>query len=294
LSAPIFIHSGRCQDLASVIADCDVQIVDPPYRAHVHKSAVSQSKRKGTRKRDLGFEHLSRPLRVFIAQAAAKVPRWSLVYSDVESTDLWRRSCVAAGATYIRPIPWIRWGMPQLTGDRPPAGLEIISLFWGGSAGQKKSWNGPGNLTELTHEEQDETSIDVPALRHTRLGDAKKRHKTQKPLDQALDLVTWFSDEEHTVLDLTGGRMTTGVACALLGRAFVGADADEVEAALGRERVAAALDGQLSGTDPERLLRWAEATVTEASAVLGGPETEPAKERARRRLAAVQKVEKLL
>jgi len=53
-------------DLASIAAEPpDVMIVDPPYRAHVHKSAVSQSVGGGSRSRDLGFESLSVALRAF-------------------------------------------------------------------------------------------------------------------------------------------------------------------------------------------------------------------------------------
>src|SRR6185436_14319556 len=128
----------------------DVFMTDPPYRPHVHRAAVSQSGRRGVRKRNFGFGHLSPALRSFTAQVAARTRRWILIYSDLESTNWWRIALQAAGCTYIRTIPWTRWSMAQLSGDRPPSGAEMIVLAWG-TGGGSKSWAGPGNLTHLEH-----------------------------------------------------------------------------------------------------------------------------------------------
>ena len=177
-------------DLAPAFVDCfDVMITDPPYSAHVHASATSQSIGRGTRKRELGFESLSVKARHFVADCAARMRRWSVVYSDVESANWLALSAQAAGAEYVRTLPWVRWSMPQLSGDRPPQGFEsLVCLHRAGPKGKpiKKHWNGPGNLTHLAH----------TCLR----GEGK--HKCEKPLDQALDLVSFFSDAGDNVLDL--------------------------------------------------------------------------------------------
>lgn len=216
----------------------DVMITDPPYREHVHKKAVSQSSRGGVRERQFGFEHLTPQLRSHTALIGANVKRWSVIYSDVESLAWWRISMQAAGATYIRPIPWVRWSMPQLSGDRPPSGCEMVSIFYGAAKG-KKSWNGPGNLTHLAHK----------CLR----GDAK--HKAEKPLDQALDLVSWFSEPGECVVDPFAGSGTIGVACALLGREYYGIEKDPEWAERAKERLVAP---KLSDRDEERFRRWKE------------------------------------
>ena len=253
----------------SDVASCDVMIVDPPYSEKVHKSAVSVTGSGGelynTRKREFGFDHLETHGKLFrfVAQASGLVKRWSVIYSDIESTHHFREACQEAGATYIRTVAWIRWSMPQLSGDRPPSGredllifhghpstldydspapVEDLSLYYGKTKG-KKAWNGPGNLTHLSHK----------CLR----GDGK--HRAEKPLDQCLDLVEWFSDEGETILDPCAGSGTVGLACAILGRSYVGFELDPQWANFARQRIEAyKATGALSDRDKDRLGRYTE------------------------------------
>lgn len=229
------IIAGDCLALTDAFA-FDSLIVDPPYSEHVHKNATSNSPGRGVRHNDLGFAPLTPELREFIAHCAAKVKRWSLIYSDVEGLHDWKIACEKSGATYIRPIPWVRWSSPQLSGDRPPTGCEFVTCYWGTQRG-RKSWNGPGNLISLDH----------LCMR----GDGK--HKTQKPLDQALDLVTWFTNPGERVLDPCAGSGTVGLACRLLGRDYVGYEIDPVWAEKAQERLARET---LSDRDQERYTRW--------------------------------------
>ena len=255
----------------SDVASCDVMIVDPPYSEKVHKSAVSVTGSGGelynTRKREFGFDSLETggKLFQFVARSSALVKRWSVIYSDIESTHHFREACQESGATYIRTIAWIRWSMPQLSGDRPPSGREDLLIFHGGYPGMseeegyppvsdlalfyskqtkgRKAWNGPGNLTHLNHK----------CLR----GDGK--HRAEKPLDQCLDLVEWFSDEGETVLDPCAGSGTVGLACAILGRSYVGFELDPAWATFARQRIEAfKASGALSDRDKDRLGRYTE------------------------------------
>lgn len=214
----------------------DVMIVDPPYSKHVHKSAVSQSIGGGARKRELGFDHLSPALRRRICYFAANVKRWSVIYSDIESLTWWRIGLEAAGAKYVRSVPWIRFSMPQLSGDRPPTGCEMLIIAYGNGKG-RKHWNGPGNLLSLNH----------TCLR------GESKHKTEKPLDQLLDLVSYFSDEGEHVFDPCTGSGTTGMACRLLKRKFTGFEIDAPWAKFARERIGTK---EMSERDRDRYSRW--------------------------------------
>lgn len=231
----IYNTDARTIDPGSI----DVLITDPPYSEHVHASAVSQSATRGARKRDLGFESLGTDLRDYIARCSALARRWSVIYSDVESIHEWRNACQAAGARYVRTIPWVRWSMPQLSGDRPPTGCEMLSVFYGAEKGAMR-WGGPGNLTHFAH----------TCLR----GEGK--HKTEKPLDQALDLVEFFSEPGETVYDPCAGAGTIGVACALLGRVFAGCELQIAWAEHAQKRIDAARAGVLDARDSERFERW--------------------------------------
>lgn len=320
-------------------------IVDPPYSEHVHANITSAGTMgagsRGYHKQALTFGALTPELRAHIAAFAARVQGWAAVYSDHESSHLWREACAAAKAEYVRTVlagryyehvwedapdgysgvlPWERWSQPQKSGDRPTQGFEVLSLFWG-RAHSRKAWNGPGSLT---------------CLRHKCLRGADK-HRTEKPLDQALDLVSWFTNGPglpwgaHTrfigpespdteavpaavvagremtaqpaqsarlpVLDLCLGSGTTAVACALLGRDFVGFEIDPENEGMAEHadrRAQAALAGELSDRDRERAERWVMAVLDEAS---GMPFPKAADgsdvktwERAQRRLADARTV----
>lgn len=254
---------------------------DPPYSAHVHNAMTSCAQdgdRKGVRHRDAGFAHLSMSLADYLRSAATAMPGWSVVYTDLETIGDWcaalrrrkPKETVDGGpdGRYVRAVivdgydggvltsdsaddgvhgvlPWIRWSSPQQSGDRPPQGAEALVLAHGPG---KMTWRGPGNLTHLNHK----------ALR----GDDK--HPTEKPLDQALDLISWFTDPGDLVYDPTCGSGTFGVACVLLGRHYVGCNwggDDDAAAAkhwaeFAAKRIDAAQRGTLSPRDAERLRRW--------------------------------------
>lgn len=227
-----------------------VMYTDPPYSAHVHKSAVSQSGKRGARKRDLGFEHLDPVLRRRIGVFASLVRGSSLIYSDIESSTWLRLSAESAGAEYIRTLPWIRWSMAQLSGDRPPSGMEHVVQFWGTRRGPK-SWTGPNCFTHFKHK----------CLR----GEAK--HKAAKPLDQCLDIVSWYSKPGETIFDPFAGHSPIGVACLLLGRGYVGLELSENCWWRGCRRIARAKNMNFSPGDMKRIRLWMEDTSYEPVSV---------------------------
>lgn len=220
------------------VGECDVMITDPEYSSHTHKNAVSASAARGTRKREFGFESMTPLSRGWLGACAARVKRWSVIYSDVEESHRLREACVESGAEYVRTVPWVRWSMPQLSGDRPPQGFEHLIVLHAPGA---KRWNGPGNLTNLEH----------TCLR------GEEKHKAEKPLDQALDLVAWFSDPGECVFDPRAGAGTIGLACRLLGRSYVGVERTPEWAEHAQDRLVA----PLTKRDADRFQRWQVATL---------------------------------
>lgn len=62
-------------------------------------------------------------------------------------------------------------------------------------------------------------------------------HPTQKPLELLKRMVTIFTNENDTVLDFCMGSGTTGEACCLLNRNFVGVEIDSKWYSIAKERM---------------------------------------------------------
>lgn len=240
----------------------DHVFTDPPYSEHVHRNATTQAGVVGTKHNDLGFAFLSPELRWQIARHVASARLWSLVHCDWEGLSAWITDCERAGATYVRALPWIRWSTPQKSGDRPVQGSECVAVFWGQQGGSKRPhWHGPGNMIELAHGLDWE---EFAELRHKAMRGSIK-HKTEKPLDQALDLVDWFSDSENLILDLCSGAGTYGVAAGVLRRRFVGLELQKQWADYANQREECARVGVFSERDMKRIERFQSSAVERQS-----------------------------
>lgn len=285
------VHGDALQLSAADYANFDALITDPPYSAHVHANATSiGSDGHGARARDLGFEHLASELRASIAAGMGAVRRWSVVFTDYEGGTGWRDA--AAGAEWIRRIPWVRWSQPQLSGDRPCTGSEDV-LHWSnedddptlcddvlhfhgmpGRSPIRKRWNGPGSLTHYAR----------------RCMRGQHKHPTEKPIDLMLDLVCYFTDPGESVIDPCAGAGTTALACRLLDRSCLALERDAQWAAYANGRVA----GTLSARDADRARGWCASVFAEANAVPlpRSPDGSDVKtyERALRRLQDVARV----
>lgn len=244
-------------------------IVDPPYSEYVHKHMASHGVHgRGSVARDPGFDHLSPEARAHLGRIAARMSRWSLVFTDHESTHLWRSDCEMAGAEYVRPVvhtpelapgfeyegtlPWVRWSQPQLSGDRPPQGSECVLHFH--RVGEKRT-SCPGNLVAYTRR----------ALRQSK---SNPKHPTEKPLDLLLDMVSWWSDPGDNVVDPMAGAGTTALACKLLGRSCLAIERDAQWTEYATRRIAC---DAWSTRDLDRAREWCDTTEREAGAHLAKP-----------------------
>lgn len=189
-----------------------------------------------------------------------------------------RIAAEAAGASYIRTVPWVRWSMPNLTGDRPAQGFEHLTVFYGSNSG-KKQWSGSGALTHFAEDEILPVAFGHKALR------GENKHGAEKPIDQCLDLVSWFSFEGQSVLDLCAGRGSMGRACDMLGRKYVGFEIDAKEISKATERLAS----PLSAGERERVKRWLQSDVQ-----VSEPDSPNAKARAERRKEDKERVRRWL
>jgi len=74
---------------------------------------------------------------------------------------------------------------------------------------------------------QEFTNYPTDILEVDEKGEGRKTHPTQKPVALMEYLIKTYTNEGDVVLDFTTGSGTTGVACANLGRKFIGIELDE-------------------------------------------------------------------
>lgn len=158
----------------------------------------------------------------------------------------WRVSSLLddLGFTENRMVIWARKrGFNTTRGNALTSGYEPI-LFW--STGQATVFNQikvkpvTKRVEYTTGTLRDGVNLsdvwtDIAALPHN--SREKVAHPTQKPVKLMERLVTLFTNPGDTVLDFCMGSGSTGVACANLGREFIGVELDRAYFAIAKARL---------------------------------------------------------
>ena len=230
------LYLGDCFKIIGTMPPFDHVITDPPYDAEAHTLqrrtlGLGISKSRKLENSALPFPPLSGADRELICTTVAyKASGWFLAFCQAESAGDWREAMVRSGAKWRRAGVWVKPdSSPQLSGDRPACGHEAIAMSWCGRG--RSHWNGGGSRAVWTFPKHD------PGFGHGGLANA---HPTQKPLRLMRKLVSDFTQAGETVCDLFMGSGTTGVACANLGRKFIGIEISEKYFDIACERIAAA------------------------------------------------------
>lgn len=178
------------------LGEVDSIITDPPYNNRTHRGARSS---KSLSSSQIDFDSIGEEeLIAFCAEATALAKRW------VVMSCAWQHAAELekAGLPLVRLGIWRKPnGAPQFTGDRPGTGWEAIAIL---HRKGRKRWNGGGHH-----------AVWVCNVEHG-------EHPAQKPLKLVMDWVSAFTDAGETVLDPFMGSGTTAIACARLGRKFIG------------------------------------------------------------------------
>lgn len=238
------LRTGRNDDPVSGLASLpdrsvDVFITDPPYEAEAHTMGrrARGKTRCGTREVlevPLPFPPITASERIAMATQMGRLARrWVVVFCQAEGAQPWREAIEAGGLQYVRQGVWVKPdAQPQLTGDRPGMGYETIVIA---HPRGRKRWNGGGRVAVFTHNKSS--------------GRGPNPHPTTKPLSLMCELVDLFSDPGELVCDPYAGSGTTGVACRMLGRRFLGWEQDVAMAEIARRRIAGdravPVDGQM-------------------------------------------------
>jgi site-specific DNA-methyltransferase (adenine-specific) len=217
------LYHGDC--LAQELPPVNATITDPPFEVEAHTLQRRVKRGGGVLSAEpLPFAQIEDRARY--ARAVAKVTTgWALAFCQAEAVQAWREAFEEAGASYRRAMVWIKPdGMPQYSGDRPGMGYESIVSVWCGKG--KSRWSGGGRHGVFTCNKND--------------GAGPAPHPTTKPRRLMEELVSLFTSPGDVVLDPFMGSGTTGVACANLGRKFVGVEIDRGYFDIACERIEAA------------------------------------------------------
>lgn len=212
-------------------------ITDPPYSEHVHgkqrrmlrgsggRPAADGEQRGEINYVPLGFDALAEDHRGFCAvQFARLTQRWTLTFSDLESTEAWLQDLVDAGLRRWRFGIWNKLNcQPQLSGTGPAVGSEGIAIAHSEKA---MRWNGGGLPARW----------DFPIATDNN-GRSSRIHTTQKPEALMAALIEQFTDPDDIILDPFCGGGTTGVAAVKAGRRFIGIELTEKYARGARARI---------------------------------------------------------
>ena len=247
------LNQGDCLEGLRTLADksIDATITDPPYEAEAHTlqrrqkgkvTVVGREEYRAVSDAPLTFAPITSDQRADVAVQIGRVTRSvALVFCQVEAVQQWRVALEAGGLKYRRTIPWIKPdAMPSLHGRWPGQAFEAIVLAT--RPGAKPCPIGGKALSYSFSRAQG-------ASQSQRKGSSNSApHPTTKPLALMRAMVADFTRPGELVLDPFAGSGSTGVACGMLGRRFIGWELDASYYEIARRR----LSGEEAKPRPEQ------------------------------------------
>jgi site-specific DNA-methyltransferase (adenine-specific) len=198
------LYLGDCREVLPLLPRVDVVLSDPPYgQTDTHAGHLSSVTLKNGEPagQALGFEGISADeLLAHAATWCKTAARWvvfSCEWKHVHRLD--EAGHLVRFGIWRKPD-----GAPQFTGDRPGTGWEAVAIC---HRPGRKHWNGGGS----------HAFWNIPKM-------SAYGHPTEKPVALLSAWVRDFSNPGETILDPFMGSGTTGVACARMGRRFVGVE----------------------------------------------------------------------
>jgi DNA modification methylase len=206
------LYLGDCLEVMPTLDKVNHIISDPPYEKEAHRPDRRVQNKNGLIAGALSFEKITDDIRENVCFLASDIINgWFIAFCQAEGVAPWRDCIEAANMKYKRPMIWIKPdGMPQFNGQCAGMGYESMVSAWAGKG--RSYWNGGGRHGVFTFPKDE---------------GVKPVHETQKPIKLMLELTQLFTNEQETILDPFMGSGTTGVACAKLGRKFIGIELDE-------------------------------------------------------------------
>lgn len=209
----ITLYYGDSLEIMKGLDPVDHAIFDPPYEERTQK-VIGTLKRNDWRKSEekITFQAIDNIRDQTTEGIAGICNGWVILFCTAEGVAPWRDSIEKYKIKYKRACVWIKPdSMPQMNGQGPANGLEMMVTAWNNSSHSK--WNAGGKRGVYTHctNQPDRTGL----------------HPTEKPLPLMCEILKDFTNQGETILDPFMGSGTTLVACAKMGRKGIGIELDQ-------------------------------------------------------------------
>lgn len=210
----------RARELGGV----DSLIVDAPYSERCHAGHDEQASHipseDGIRRRLQYACWGQQEVDAFVDAWGTLVRNWFVSLTDSDLAPLWRAAFDRVGLLSFARIPSIESGATvRFNGDGPPNWTVDVMVARTRGPRHQGAWR------------------PAPYYLHPR---EQKPVVGGKPLSLMRALVRDYTRPGDLVCDPCGGAMTTGLACVMEGRRFLGGDAMREHAEMGAERLRAA------------------------------------------------------
>jgi site-specific DNA-methyltransferase (adenine-specific) len=225
------LYNGDCLEVMASLGRVDHMIFDPPYEATLHAAKDSLKGRKHRNDgvaelKGLDFAPIDAIRDAVVAAGVAHCDGWFIAFCTPEGVAKWADAINDSKLKYKRACVFVKPdSTPQLNGQGPAQGAENFVCAWGGVGYSK--WNSGGKRGVYTH-----------CINVGRDG----RHPTEKPVPLMREILQDFTNPGQTILDPFMGSGTTGVACAKMGRKFIGIEMDPKYFDVACERIQKAYD----------------------------------------------------
>lgn len=219
------LYLGDCLEVMSELQSVDHVISDPPYEARMQMLHAKFKLRRtdgGAQRQELNFQSIQDIRQPLIDAIKPLNNGWLLAFCNVEGVGAWQDALIASGLKFKTTCIWVKPdATPKLNGQGPALAYECMTTTWCGKGHAR--WNAGGKRGVYTH--------------LTNQRDRDGRHPTEKPLPLMKELIADFTEVGQTILDPFMGSGTTGVACSVMARSFIGIELDEKYFDIACERV---------------------------------------------------------
>jgi site-specific DNA-methyltransferase (adenine-specific) len=221
----VTLHLGDCREILPAVEGIAHIVSDPPYEDELHNAVGKIRRKDGQQMIDsLGFDGINAMRAEIAGLLVERSAGWVIVFTLAEGVRAWRDPIQEAGGKWDTTLAWIKPdASPRFNGQGAARGFECAITAWCGKG--YRSWNAGGKRGVYTH-----------CVNVGRQGE----HPTEKPLPLMREIVTDFTKPGELICDPFMGSGTTGVACVVTGRRFVGVEKDPKWFELSCRRIEAA------------------------------------------------------